>query len=192
MSRLNVLLAGLCLAPFAQASILTYAGALSAANENPTNLSTATGFATVIVDTIANTISLNVVFSGLTSNDTAAHIHCCVAQGGNAGVATVMPSFTGFPLSVTSGTFNGLFSLSDATFYNPTFVTNNGGTVASAEAVLLAGMAADQTYFNIHTGNNPGGEIRAFLQPIPEPSTFVLAALALAGAGIVRRRIAAR
>jgi len=38
--------------------------------------------------------------------------------------------------------------------------------------VLLAGLAADQTYLNIHTVPFPGGEIRGFLVAAPEPSTM--------------------
>jgi hypothetical protein len=104
-----------------------------------------------------------------------------------------MPSFPGFPLGVTSGNFNNqLFSLTNVAFYNPAFVTANGGTAASAEAALLAGMAAGQTYFNIHTTNNPGGEIRGQLAATPEPATFVLAWLALAGLAIGRRGLSSR
>ena len=180
---------GSILGATAYAGPITYVATLSGANENPANASPAVGSAVFTVDPVANTIGINVVFSGLTSNDTAAHIHCCVAQGGNAGVATIPPSFPGFPLGVTSGTFSAGFSLLDPSFYNPAFITANGGTAASAEAVLLAGMAAGQTYFNIHTSNFPGGEVRGFLVATPEPATFLLVGIALAGF-LARRKLA--
>lgn len=187
MRGLNLLSAALLLSWSAQASIVTLGGPLSAANENPSNSSTATGSAFVTVDTAALTITFNVVFSGLTSNDTAAHIHCCTPVGGNTGVATALPVLPGFPQGVTSGSFlNQTFSLLDPAFYNPAFITNNGGSVSTAEPVFLAGLLNDQTYFNIHTANNPGGEIRAFLTP--EPATFLLAGLALVFTTARRRK----
>ena len=54
--------------------------------ENPKTGSTGTGTATVILDVDANTLSFDVTFSGL-GTTIAAHIHCCVAPPGNAGVA---------------------------------------------------------------------------------------------------------
>jgi hypothetical protein len=190
MKSLKLLSAVLVLGSAVQASTITYVTTLSSANEIPANGSTATGTASITVDSVANTIVFNVAFSGLSSNDTAAHIHCCQPLGTNAGVATVMPSFPNFPLGVTSGSFsNQIFSLADVAFYNPAFVTANGGTAASAEAALLAGMAAGQTYFNIHTSNNPGGEIRGQLAATPEPATFLLVGLALAGFVIGRRQL---
>jgi len=189
MRYLKLLPAFLFFGSVAHASTITYVATLSSANEVPPNVSTATGSASITVDNVANTILFNVTFSGLTSNDTAAHIHCCQPLGTNAGFATVAPSFPGFPLGVTSGSFtNAQFSILDPAFYLPTFVTNNGGTAASAEAALLAGMAAGQTYFNIHTINVPGGEIRGQLAAVPEPASFVLTGMALAGLAIRRRR----
>ena len=61
--------------------------------------------------------------------------------------------------------------------------------MANAESALLAGMAAGQTYLNIHTMGNPGGEIRGVLAPqVPEPATIALTTLGLAALAIVRRR----
>jgi hypothetical protein len=104
-------------------------------------------------------------------------------------VATAVPVLPGFPQGVTSGSFiNQVFSLLDPTFYNPAFITNNGGSVSTAEPVFLAGLLNNQTYFNIHTAANPGGEVRAFLVQTPEPPTFVLAILSLLVLGTVRYR----
>lgn len=178
-------------AAYSTAGIITYDAVLSGANENPATASPATGFAIVTVDNILNTMEVNVTFSGLTSGNTAAHIHCCVAPGGNTGVATVTPTFTGFPSGTISGSYDHVFDMTQASSYNPAFVTANGGTAASAEAVLFAGLAADQTYLNIHTTTNPGGEIRGFLVATPEPGTWFLT---LAGLGIVllaKRKLAA-
>jgi hypothetical protein len=120
----------------------------------------------VTLDDTAQTMRVQVTFSGLSSNDTAAHIHCCTASPGisTAGVATPVPVFPGFPLSVTAGTSDSPLDLTQASSYNPAFVTANT-TVAGAEAALTSGIAADRAYLNIHTTNYPGGEIRAFLIP---------------------------
>src|SRR5437870_836676 len=97
---------------------------LSPLNENPPHPTSAgTGTAMVTWDTVTNQMTVHVVFSGLTSGDTAAHIHCCVSTpGGNAGVATTTPTFTGFPSGVTSGTYSHAFDMTLATSYNPAFV----------------------------------------------------------------------
>ena len=90
-------------AGYGSAGIITYDAALSAANEAPPTASSGIGFAIVTVNSILNTLEVNVTFSGLTSGDTASHIHCCVSPGGNAGVATTTPTFAGFPSGVTAG-----------------------------------------------------------------------------------------
>jgi hypothetical protein len=180
--------AAMLLSANAFAGIISYEAILAATNEIPPNGSPATGNALVTVDNTANTIHLDVSFSNLTAPDTAAHIHCCIAQPGNAGVATVPPSFTGFPLTVTSGVFSATFSLLDPSFYNGPFVTANGGTAAGAEVALLAGLASNQTYFNIHTGTNPGGEIRGVLVATPEPATMALVGGSIAGLVLLVRK----
>src|SRR3974377_912751 len=101
MKSFTLLAPGLLVLWSAHASIIKLGGPLSAANENPSDPSTATGSAFVTVDPVALTIDFNVVFSGLTGGDTAAHIHCCIAQGGNTGVATTLPVLSGFPMGVT-------------------------------------------------------------------------------------------
>jgi hypothetical protein len=103
-------------------------------------------------------------------------------------VATQTPSFIGFPLGVTSGTFTNTFDMLLASSYRAGFITDHGGTPASAFDFLLAGMLAGEAYLNIHTQMFPGGEIRGTLIQVPEPASIALLGLALAGLGVVRRR----
>jgi hypothetical protein len=115
----------------AQASSITFIANLSGANENPSTPSLGTGLATIVLDPVAQTLQVNATFSGLTSNTTAAHIHCCQTMPGtnqNEGVATAVPTFPavdgfpGFPLGVTSGTFtSGVYDLTQSSIYNPAF-----------------------------------------------------------------------
>lgn len=157
--------------------------------ENPPTGSSGTGFASVTLDTAAHTLTIDMFFSGLTGTVTAAHIHCCVAPPGNVGVATVTPTFTGFPLGVTSGSYFHIFDTTQTTgTFNGAFVTANGGTAAGAEAKLLEGLLAGQAYFNIHTSQFAGGEIRGFFTETPEPATFGLVSVALAAGALIRRR----
>jgi hypothetical protein len=172
----------------AEALPLTFGGNLAGANEVPPTASPGTGVATVVLDPTAQTLQVNVTFSGLTSNDAAAHIHCCAPLGTNAGVATTVPAFPGFPLGVTAGTYSSaVFDLTQATIYNPAFVTMEGGLIP-AEAALIAGIENGTTYLNIHTMNFPGGEIRGQLEPVPEPTTLLLWGTTMAGLGIARWR----
>lgn len=180
-----------CTFLFAQASfasIITYETNLSGSLESPSTGSPGTGSAEVIIDTVAQTMEVMETFSGLESTTTASHIHCCTTApgSGNAGVATTVPSFPGFPLGVTSGTFDNTFDLTSASTYNPAFVTAEG-SVASAEAALLAALAAEETYVNIHTSLFPAGEIRGYLVATPEPATGVLTIGGLLGLGLLRR-----
>jgi CHRD domain len=129
---------------------------------------------------------VEVTFSGLLAPDTASHIHCCTAVPGTgtALVATTTPTFTDFPTGVTSGSYDHIFDMTLASSYNPAFVTATGGTVTLAEAALLAGMAGGDTYLNIHTTANPGGEIRGFLVT-PLPAALPLFATGLGALGLL-------
>jgi hypothetical protein len=150
-------------------------------------VSPGTGSGTVDYDSTAHTLALSVTFSGLVGTTTASHIHAPTATPftGTAGVATTTPSFALFPLGVSSGSFANTLDLTLASSFNPSYVTANGGTPATAEAALAAAMAAGRSYWNIHSSFAPGGEINGFLTPVPEPNTVALAGL---GAVVVAAR----
>lgn len=148
---------------------------------------TGTGFARVEFDIVAHQMRVQASFSGLSGNTTAAHIHgpTAVPGVGNAGVMTATPSFPGFPLGVTLGTYDQLFDTSLASTYRNGFITASGG-IPQAEAALYSSLLAGKAYLNIHTTAFGGGEIRGFLQPIPEPSS--LASLAIGAVGLLLGR----
>ena len=98
---------------------------------------TAIGSASAVVDTAANTVTFTLQFSGLSSTQTAAHIHGPANPGANGGVQ--------FSIGVGSP-INGVWNYPQ-----------------SMEADILGG----RTYFNVHTQNLPGGEIRGQLTRTP-------------------------
>jgi hypothetical protein len=161
--------------------------------ENPPNDSPGYSVAFFVVDGTALKLSADVPFHDLTSPTLMAHIHCCTAQP-LMGIAPIATPFPDFPVGVTSGTYNRTFDLSSAATYDAAFLSANGGTAASAASALLAGIRANEAYMNIHTRAFPAGEIRGFLvaAPIPEPSSWAMLGVGLAGLGFMTRRRAKR
>lgn len=177
---LTTVMAGSLLA--ANATVFLYNVTLDGPSEFPVNASPGTGSGTVAFDDVLNTLTLSLSFSGLQGTTTASHIHAATLNPftGTAGVATTTPTFAGFPLGVTSGTYNTVLDLTQASSYNASYITANGGTPATAETALAAAMAGGQAYWNIHTSSFSGGEIRGFLVAVPEPSSLALLGLGFA------------
>ncbi len=195
MKRVVGLVAAVCFGLISGSSSsagpIHYSARLDGPSEAMPNTSPGIGFATFVFNPDKHTLALNVTFSGLLGNTTAAHIHgpTAIPGTGAASVATTLPSFAGFPLGVTFGSFSNVLNTLDATTYSPGFIANNGGTLAGAEAALGMMLANGSAYLNIHSEVFTGGEIRGFIQPVPEPSSLAIWAVGLIGAcGFVSAR----
>jgi Cu/Zn superoxide dismutase len=110
---------------------------LTGAQQVPPVATTATGMGTVVLNATEDQITVNLDFSGLTSNANAAHIHGAAAAGFNAGVLFDFSSVT--PAATSGSIPQQIFSITP-------------GQVAQ--------LKAGEFYFNIHTSNFGGGEIR--------------------------------
>jgi len=174
----------------ANATVFSYEAFLSGPSESPPNASPGTGYATFDYDNVAHTLYIDIAFSGLLGTTTASHIHAATASPGTgtAGVATTTPYFSGFPIGVQSGSYITTLDLTMASSYNPSYITANGGTTATAEIALINAINAGEAYLNIHSTVVPGGEIRGFIQAVPEPGTVTLALAGLAMLGWTARR----
>lgn len=115
----------------------TFFAYLNGAQQVPPAATTATGYARVVLNESAGTITFTVVFNGLTSAQTLSHIHEPGAIGVNAAVAIDFGAVGG-----TSGTISGTRSIT------PT---------------QIAQLRAHLGYVNVHTTNFPNGEIRGQL-----------------------------
>ncbi len=175
------------------AGATTYNAILNGPSESPPNASDAFGVAQIKFDTSTHVLMVEVAFVGLDGTTTASHIHCCTATPGTgpAGVATELPSFTGFPLGVTSGAYSHTFDTSMTSTWNPSFLAAHGGTASGAEAAFDAGLMGGSAYLNIHSTLYPGGEIRGFLMPVtavPEPASLALLVGGIPVVGLALRR----
>jgi hypothetical protein len=122
---------GLAWSGAASAETIALKAELKAANEVPPNSSPATGTAEATFDTATKTLTYAVTFTGLSGPVIGAHFHGPGEQGKNAGIVV--------PFNFVVSPIKGTAVLTDA-----------------QAADLLAG----KWYANIHTAQNPGGEIR--------------------------------
>ena len=114
----------------AEASSRWKVATLGGQQEVPPVATEASGCARFEIDTVKNVVHYHIAYSGLSSAEAAAHIHGPAEPGQNAGVVHPLPA--GSP---KVGTWNYSEDL---------------------EADILEG----RLYVNIHTADNPGGELR--------------------------------
>jgi hypothetical protein len=111
----------------------------------PTTPPNAAGSATLTLN--GTTVNYTITYDGLSGKPNVGHIHV-----GAVGVAgPVVVPFTGLPLTA-SGTFTGSFTAAN--------IMPQTTPAISTLDDLLAQMRAGNTYANLHTDLNPGGEIR--------------------------------
>jgi CHRD domain len=115
----------------AAADNVMFKAPLSASEEVPPNQSKGTGNIEATYDTSSKKLSWKGSYSGLSGPTTAAHFHGLAEKGKNAGVVV--------PADAAKSPFEGSATLTDA-----------------QAADLMKG----DWYFNIHTAENKGGEIR--------------------------------
>jgi hypothetical protein len=208
-----VLMAAMLCAPLAaNASLLIFNAALDAAQvvDGGPSHSSATGLATVTLDTDFFTLTTDYSWQGLTGRGTRAHLHSAPAG------QTREPPNGGF--------FHGVFSadavddeyLIDCTAIGQYYcVTTSGKThdvlqlsvdngyghfytdLTNFEEVapwtfqdLVDAFENGDMYIDMHTEEYPGDEIRGqFAAAVPEPETYalMLAGLGLVGAAVRRR-----
>lgn len=161
----------------ADAAMVKLGAVLNEANElPPTPVSTgATGLAFLEIDTDSRAFSINVFVTGidpLADPLTGTHIHV-----GN-------PAFgvAGDPFTQRTGPV--IVNLEHTNFVQAGAVLalNFSGTFPADQ---LGDLLAGNTYVNVHTANNPAGQIRG--QLVPEPATMGLLGFGLA-AGLLRLR----
>lgn len=160
---------------------LQFVAQLTGRQEVPPNASPATGFGVFELNDAETELSFSITYSGLIGgNVVGAHFHNGVFGVNGPIVRHVQASLFGSP----SGTVSGVWRATD-----PALNTTdpNRGPLTAA---LVAELKAHRVYFNIHTQQFPGGEIRGQLVT-PEPASLTLlgaGAVALGGYALRRRK----
>ena len=119
----------------AHAETMTFHATMDTKSEVPPKTTDGKGTAEATLDTNTKVLTYTVTYSGLTGPATAAHIHGPAAPGANAGVLVPFKAPLESPIKGTA-------TLTDD---------------------QIKDLEAGQTYANIHTAANPGGEIRGQL-----------------------------
>jgi hypothetical protein len=130
----TVLLAA-CTTPPPAARTVSFFAMLDGLDEVPPKSTWGLGSATVTLGLYEHVVQWNVAYNGLSGPVTAAHIHCGANPGANAPVSV---PFHGSLASPITG-------------------------IASVSPEQRQDLLANRCYVNLHTQQNPGGEIRGQL-----------------------------
>lgn len=142
----------------------TFTATLTGGQEVPPNPSTATGSATVVLhqDPALTTITVNLTFSGLAEDATAAHIHGPALPGVTAPIIIPFPDFP----EDTSGTYSRTLPITDEQVTQLMdgllYINIHNDTYSSGEirgqlercAPVLSGLANISTRVRVETGDN--------------------------------------
>jgi hypothetical protein len=139
----------------AQAQTVQLAATLSGANETPGVLTGAFGTATVTVDLSTQTVSWVIDVFNMPSGTNNAHFH--VGGPGQAGPTVVNVAFP-------AGASNDFRLTGSATAANLSVRADQG--IRSWEDFLQS-LLGGQTYLNVHSAVNGGGEIRGQVLRVP-------------------------
>jgi hypothetical protein len=134
--------------PATAASPTKFGATLNGKSEVPKTASKATGKATFTIASNGKSISYTLSATGLSGKPQAAHIH--LGKVGQAGGVMIAISTKPFSLPKSGKLTAKQFS-----------ATGSATTFSKALKAIRAG----NTYVNIHTKKDPGGEIRGQIKP---------------------------
>lgn len=174
----------------ASAAVITFNAALTPGQEVPTpnltvggTVATPSGFGTGRLDTDTNVFSGSLSWTGMTSLVTRGHIHA--APPGQTG--GIVLGYFDFVVPAPARPDQFLPTAFD-------FVLTPRTITDAQETALLTGLEAGALYFNVHTVQNPAGEIRgnittfATVGKVPVPASLALVGAGLLALGATTRR----